>query len=282
MLRTTPMGFLPAWATPRTTSASSPRRRGARGFTLIEVLVVVAIIALLVAILIPSLSRARENARRVVCLNNLGQYHKCTVFYLADYKGVFMPHRYYVNVAGGEKGDNLNEKNWFHLLEKYNKTKDVGRCPSIPASAQQDKSNSGKAAWEYGYDRRSIGYGYNAWFLGVHVYSGGNSYGIQTKPWFKDSLIKKASWNILFGDSNPAIYSDTSQDWSITLWWPLINQYGEGVNMNRHLKSGNVFFNDGHGANHKEGTINPKVDGSNKFLNMWDPQIRIRSAYGWE
>lgn len=41
-----------------------------RAFTLIEVLVVVAIIALLVAILIPSLSRAREVSRRTVCMSN--------------------------------------------------------------------------------------------------------------------------------------------------------------------------------------------------------------------
>lgn len=42
-------------------------------FTLIEVLVVVAIIALLIAILLPSLSRARAQARNAVCLNNLKQ-----------------------------------------------------------------------------------------------------------------------------------------------------------------------------------------------------------------
>lgn len=44
-----------------------------RGFTLIEVLVVVAIIALLVAILIPSLKAAREQAKRVDCASNLHQ-----------------------------------------------------------------------------------------------------------------------------------------------------------------------------------------------------------------
>ena len=42
-----------------------------RAFTLIELLVVVAIIALLVAILVPALNRAKEQAKRAVCLANL-------------------------------------------------------------------------------------------------------------------------------------------------------------------------------------------------------------------
>ncbi len=63
---------------------------GRRAFTLIEVLVVVAILALLVAVLLPSLVRARESGRAAQCLSNLKQMGSAIMMYTIDNRS-FLP-----------------------------------------------------------------------------------------------------------------------------------------------------------------------------------------------
>ena len=57
-------------------------------FTLIELLIVVAIIGILVTILMPSLDKAKEAARRAVCKSNLKQMGTASTIYAKNNKGL--------------------------------------------------------------------------------------------------------------------------------------------------------------------------------------------------
>jgi prepilin-type N-terminal cleavage/methylation domain-containing protein len=65
-------------------------RQVKQAFTLVELLVVIGIIALLISILLPSLSRARQQANLVSCLSNLRQIGQTLQLYTNDNKG-FLP-----------------------------------------------------------------------------------------------------------------------------------------------------------------------------------------------
>lgn len=65
--------------------------RAVRGFTLVELLVVISIIALLVGLLMPTLSQARESAQSTKCLSNLRSIMGATCLYAADAKDAIIP-----------------------------------------------------------------------------------------------------------------------------------------------------------------------------------------------
>jgi len=103
-----------------------------KGFTLIELLVVIVIIAILAAMLLPALARAREQARRGVCLSNLKQIGLAIHMYAQDNYEQFPAD----NVGGDPgSGHELKESVSFALLHpRYASSLALFVCPSATES----------------------------------------------------------------------------------------------------------------------------------------------------
>jgi prepilin-type N-terminal cleavage/methylation domain-containing protein/prepilin-type processing-associated H-X9-DG protein len=105
-----------------------------RGFTLVELLVVIGIVAIMIALLLPALNGAREQAKAIQCMSNLRQIGQAMVLYNTSNNGYVIPSYTMTGVAGGPT---VPLEGWAPILDrdKYipgdrelNKT--VFTCPS--------------------------------------------------------------------------------------------------------------------------------------------------------
>lgn len=123
------------------------KRRPVNGFTLIEMLAVVAIITLLISILLPSLIKAREQAREAKCKTHIRQLGIGITMYLNQYN-VYPAHQW-ILYSQGTGGPELRIR-WYNAMARLLGGFQVQSCPSV-------------ADWEVG---RNNAYGYNYKYIG--------------------------------------------------------------------------------------------------------------------
>ena len=106
-------------------------RREARGFTIIELLVAMAVIAVLIALIAPAVQQAREAARRVECLSSLRQIGFAVQQYYDDHRGRFFLHHPFDAdvISNSGAADSFAEIYWEDKLMPY-----IGSASESPES----------------------------------------------------------------------------------------------------------------------------------------------------
>ena len=228
------------------------RKTKESGFTLIELLVVIAIIALLMGILMPALSRVKEQAKTITCRSNLGQYGIGLRLYL-DENDYFFPEtsRWMSSTSSGwvRKGETPDGQLW-----PYIKNLDCHMC-SVFARLVKDTQ----------YDDTQVSYVMNS-YIGRSGSIWSSWLGSDVTGVSKESEVYRASEVITFTEENTwtidgySAYPFNDVHFTVGNATRQIDNYATFHNAPGDLNQGstNRVFGDGHAGSRTRKATNPE------------------------
>ena len=232
-------------------------RAARRGFTLVELLVVVAIIALLMSILLPALGHAREQGKRAVCLSNMRQMGIALLSYALE-------NREYVPACSCPLAEpdveHPEQYYWLNVLQQYSKQPLIGHC-------RNDKTKKPFLDWSDPPPREEWqNYRWSSYAVNACV-------GPLKSPLAVERLnqIKNASSVIFLAEVRAGDTYDYADHIHSDLWE---NQEDptQSVAWDRHVGNSNYLFVDSHAV-----PLHWKKTWDFPLVNMWWPE----HAPGW-
>jgi len=209
--------------------------RRAWGFTLVELLVTIALLGILLSLAGPALTKVHGKAREIQCINNLRNLGIAQTMYANDYRGRLVPHAVLRPAPPQALVPNEQMTFWPDLLAPYAGDDRSFRCPCMRCDPE-----------------RGVGYGLNLKVTRAFLVCD-ETYGTHER------LIKNPAQTIHIGDS--AFITPDTQNGSAAQWEEAIRPLGAWTMrtpddplwsltparaMPRHLGRANMLFVDGH------------------------------------
>jgi prepilin-type N-terminal cleavage/methylation domain-containing protein/prepilin-type processing-associated H-X9-DG protein len=233
---------------------ANPRGRR-RAFTLVELLVVIGIIALLISILMPALSKAREQANAVKCLSNQRNLGNALVMFSNEHKG-YLPKAWF-NDAPYPGGPSWRWKDpmwgWDYILSQYmNQNKDIFRCPSDEPVLFRGEWNDTASNLPDSPQADNLAASYRINISNQHAFGVSDAPVIRPLHATKITKLKDSSKAIIFFDgANSAALWHHVATWEIdqrglVRRTPLPGGFKLNVGWDKHRRRANYTFADGH------------------------------------
>jgi len=248
--------------------------RARTAFTLVELLVVVAIIATLIALLLPALGKARDIAKTVTCTSNMKQVGLGFALYRNDYRGLLPP----LNAGkfDGEASDAGKNYGMWNCIGPYT-GQETWAGLNTPVTSQEDPNRLKSDSYWGKYKQRSglagtvwacpfnppdaQPWGWNGGTLGESLY-------LQKSPGWNKHIAHPRPFSIIRSPSM-AIHVSHSATFHLSTYSNVGVPSGSGTyafDIYRHDGEGTpILFADGHAAFHQAEAI---IDGINTNFEL--------------